>query len=117
MPIDSERLVELEARELDVLKQIRKHRNENSIAYFDYPNPKQLELLKAWNDVSKKVFVFSGGNRSGKTTIGAILAIATVVGYYPWNKEPVPIFHKYPRKIRYVGQDWENISGEFVSQH
>lgn len=111
MPIDSERLVELEARELDVLKQIRKHRNENSIAYFDYPNPKQLELLKAWNDVSKKVFVFSGGNRSGKTTIGAILAIATVVGYYPWNKEPVPIFHKYPRKIRYVGQDWEKHIG------
>lgn len=72
------------------------------------PNPKQKELLSAWDDPTKKVFIYSGGNRLGKTTVGTIVAISTMIGYWPWDKtKKFKFSHDKPRKVRYVGQDWE----------
>jgi hypothetical protein len=71
------------------------------------PNPLQKQLLEAWKNPAYKVFTYSGGNRLGKTTIGAILAIATVAGEWPWSGEKIPFPHDRPRKVRYVGQGWE----------
>lgn len=79
----------------------------NSFKFFLPPNPKQQELLKVWEDPKYKIGTFTGGNRSGKTSIGAIIAISTVIGEWPWSKVKLPITHNSPRKVRIVGQDWE----------
>ena len=72
------------------------------------PNPPQKRLLDAWDNQDNKVFVYYGGNRMGKTTAGAILAVATLLGYWPWDRNKTPIFpFKLPTAIRWVGQDWE----------
>jgi len=86
--------------------QIR-HRKENAIEFFTRPNPRQEELLEAWGHPHFKVFTFTGGNRLGKTTIGTIIGVATMRGRWPWNNLKLPFMHNQPRKVRYVGQDWE----------
>ena len=98
---------ELSLKELDVLEDLNKDHVKNAIYYFTRPNPPQELLLKAWRDPTKKVFTFTGGNRMGKTTIGTILALCTVFGEYPWSGERIQFPHNKPRKVRYVGQDWE----------
>lgn len=115
--------LKLEQARLDI--QRTKHEEENRLAFFGAvnperaaahadccklfrgPNPKQLELLAAWGNQKYKVFTYTGANRIGKTTIGAVIAHSTLIGKWLWNGEPVPIPHKLPRKVRYVGQDWE----------
>ena len=101
------RLKKIEAKENAVLTQMVSYRTDNLIEFFDRPNPLQAKLLKAWEDPSYKVFTFTGGNRIGKTTIGGIIAIATCIGFYPWNGQELIFPHRKPRKIRYIGQDWE----------
>lgn len=101
----AQRLLELEAIEAD-------HRENNMILYFDKPpnpgpNPLQEELLEAWFEPSLKVFVYSGGNRSGKTTILVLLALSTLFGKLPWNNKKIHFKHGRPRKVRIIGQDWE----------
>lgn len=44
---------------------------------------------------------------TGKTTIGAIIAINTAAGKWLWSGEKIFFPHNKPRKIRYIGQDWE----------
>lgn len=72
------------------------------------PNPPQKALLDAWKNPSYKVFTFSGGNRIGKTFVGSLLAICTMIGEYPWTGEKIQFPHPNPRKVRYVGQAWES---------
>ena len=52
MPQHSDRvkdkLREIEARELAVLKKIKTYRDGNLIEFFDRPNPLQEKLLDAW---------------------------------------------------------------------
>jgi hypothetical protein len=71
-------------------------------------NPPQKKLIEAWNNPAFKVFTYTGANRIGKTTIGAILAISTVLGEWPWSGVKIPFPHNEPRKVRYVGQAWES---------
>lgn len=91
---------------------------DNRILWFtkgrnpEYPesrdaNPLQAQLIEAWKNPQYKVFTYSGGNRIGKTTLGAIIGIATMFGEWPWSKEPIKFPHTNPRKIRYIGQSWE----------
>lgn len=108
------RLEALEMRELEILHLLKKHREDCPIEYFTRPNPPQKALLDAFDVPSYKVFVFSGGNRVGKTTIGTILAICYMVGYYPWSGRKINFNHNLPRKIRYIGQDWEKHIGQVV---
>ena len=83
------------------------YRQKNKIEFFTRPNPPQEELLEAWEIPRFKVFTFTGGNRLGKTTIGTIIGISTMAGKWPWNNKKMHFPHKKPRKVRYIGQDWE----------
>lgn len=50
---------------------------------------------------------FAGGLIHHNTTSGAIIAIATVAGEWPWSGKKLNFMHDKPRKVRYVGQGWE----------
>lgn len=50
---------------------------------------------------------FAGGIVHHNTTIGTILAESTMFGEYLWNGEKMFFPDDKPRKVRYVGQDWE----------
>lgn len=85
----------------------------NSIQDARYPelrkaNPLQTKLLEAWDNPRYKVFIYSGANRIGKTTILSIICISTMFGFWPWGQRKKLLFtHKEPRKVRIVGQGWE----------
>lgn len=89
------------------------YREKNLIEFFGrkgstlQPNPKQDRLLKAWLNRQKKVFTYTGGNRTGKTTIAAIIFICMMAGKWLWNDEDIWFPHNNPRKLRVIGQDWE----------
>lgn len=83
------------------------YRKANEIEFFTRPNPPQQELLEAWGIQHFKVFTFTGGNRLGKTTIGTIIGICTMAGKWLWDNRRIHFQHKMPRKVRYIGQDWE----------
>jgi hypothetical protein len=94
---------------------MKAYRDANRIEFFDKhpnpgPNPKQAQILEAFLDPTYKTFGMSGGNRLGKTTILTIIAICVIAGKYLWSGESLlHLFpHKYPRKIRYVGQGWQD---------
>ncbi|MFH0825940.1 MAG: hypothetical protein V2B18_24560, partial [Pseudomonadota bacterium] len=72
------------------------------------PNPKQAELLKGWLDPTKKVFTFTGSNRSGKSVFGTIMALSVVFGRTLWDDRKIEFMHRRPRRVRYVGQGWES---------
>ena len=101
------RLERLKREKHEKLSILNQHREGNLIEFFTRPNPLQKELLEAWLDPHYKVFTYTGANRIGKTTIGVILAIATLFGEFPWEKKRLPFTHAEPRKVRYIGQDWE----------
>jgi len=89
------------------LIQAELYRQNNKLYYFTKPNPLQKDLLDAWANPRYKIFTFTGGNRIGKTTIGTIIAFSTMLGYFPWSNQRLNFNHGQPRKVRYVGQDWE----------
>lgn len=101
------RAMDLEAKETSVIRAIQKDKEENKIYHFRTPNPPQKELLDAWLDWYLKVFTFTGANRIGKTTIGTVLAYCTMFGFFPWSRQKMKFPHRKPRKVRYIGQDWE----------
>ena len=92
-----------------------KYRDENRIEFFTTPpspgpNPKQAQILEAFLDPFFKTFGMSGGNRLGKTTILTLLGISVIFGKYPWDDTSLlHLFpHNQPRKVRYVGQGWQD---------
>jgi hypothetical protein len=95
--------------------QRERYQSDNRIEFFDHapnpgPNPKQAQILEAFLDNGLKTFGLSGGNRMGKTTILTILGISVIVGKYLWNGQSLlHLFpHNLPRKVRYVGQGWND---------
>ena len=95
--------------------QLDKYRADNRIEFFTTPpnpgpNPKQAQILEAFLDGYFKTFGMSGGNRLGKTTILTILGISVIFGKFPWDDTSLlHLFpHNYPRKVRYVGQGWND---------
>jgi len=94
---------------------MKAYRDANIIEFFDTPpspgpNPRQKDILEAWLDPFYKTFVFSGGNRGGKTTLLTLIGISMMAGKYLWNNQSLlHLFnHNKPRKIRYVGQGWHD---------
>ena len=92
-----------------------RYEQENRIEFFSTPpnpgpNPKQAQILEAFLDINLKTFGMSGGNRLGKTTILTLLGIATIAGKYIWDDTSLlHLFpHNLPRKVRYVGQGWQD---------
>jgi len=108
---DEKRIKELKLARLEVVKQQKQYREENKIEFFDSkfmsPNPVQRELLEAWTEPQHKVFTYTGANRIGKTTIGTIIGFSTLFGKWLWNDTRLHFPHSKPRKVRYIGQDWE----------
>jgi len=100
-------LKELAAKETELLAKMVSYKEANLIEFFNKPNPVQEKLLKAWDDPALKVFTFTGANRIGKTTIGTVIALSTLMGFWPWNNKKLIFPHKKPRRVRYIGQDWE----------
>lgn len=91
----------------DVLDNERWLRHQSCCKLFKGANPAQKKLLEAWDNPEYKTFTFTGGNRRGKTTLGVILALSTIFGKHLWNDKELQFNHKMPRKVRYIGQDWE----------
>jgi len=115
-------LKEIDAKIVTQLQEMNKYREDNKIEFFDTspkpgPNPRQQEILEAWLEEFYKTFTFTGGERSGKTTILTLIGISVMAGEYPWDNihsrkgSPTRLNylfpHSEPRKIRYIGQDWK----------
>lgn len=71
-------------------------------------NPAQKELIEAFESGLYKIFTYTGGNQIGKTSLGVILDICILLGKWIWSGEKIKFNHNEPRKIRLIGQDWEN---------
>ena len=112
----------VDAGQMRTLEMMAAYREDHRIEFFDKapnkgPNPRQAQLLQAFLNPQYNVFGYSSGNRSGKTTIAAMLAVSVVKGEYPWNHQSLMhLFpHTGPRKVRYIGQDWqEHIKGVVI---
>lgn len=109
------RLKEIKARKIEASKKVLAYREMNRIEFFDTPpnpgpNPKQQQLIEAFLDQSFETLGMSGGNRLGKTTILTLLGLSTVFGKFLWNNQSIlHLFpHNKPRKVRYVGQGWQD---------
>lgn len=117
-----EKLKDIKRQRIEVLQQFKEYQEHNPIYYFDTPpnpgpNPRQRDIIEAWLDTFYKTFTFTGGERSGKTTILTLIGISTMIGEYPWDNmhsrkgAPTKLSHLFPhnkpRKVRYIGQDWK----------
>jgi len=94
---------------------LQTYRDANRIEFFDTPpnpgpNPKQAQILEAFKELSIKTLGMSGGNRLGKTTILTIIGISVMLGKFLWDETSLlHLFpHNMPRKVRYVGQGWND---------
>lgn len=114
-----QRLILAKKKQLENLIWLRDFQKNNRLKYFNYEkplvngvylraNPKQQLLLNAWIDNKYKTFVYVGGNRAGKTTIGVIISLSILFGKWIWNDQPIIFPHDMPRKVRLVSQDWES---------
>ena len=70
-------------------------------------NPLQAELIEAWDDPTYTIFTYAGANRIGKTCILSIIAFSMMFGKWLWSNQKIHFGHHEPRKIRVIGQDWE----------
>lgn len=101
-------VAEIERQQAELIRGIEKYREDNKLEYVPKtPNQKQAAILDAFLDPAYKVFTYSGGNRSGKTTTGIWLSLSTMFGEYVWNHQKLHFPHRMARKVRIVGQDWE----------
>lgn len=93
-----------------------KRRREGFIRYWEcYPGGKQKDVFNRFT-ADKKVFVVLGGNRSGKTEVGAFIALAWLLGKDYFKDEPawnlvkdLPIPVGRPRTIWVVGLDFPTV--------
>jgi hypothetical protein len=93
---------------LRILTEVDKFQESNLIQFVpSQPNPAQRKILEAWMNPYYKVFTFTGANRIGKTTLAVWLSYATLFGQFPWDGTPLRFPHHLPRRVRYIGQDWE----------
>lgn len=106
---------ELKLKKLEIQKKILRYRERNLLEYFDTPpnpgpNPKQAQIIEAFQDISYKIMGMFGGNRFGKTTLLTIIGISVMIGKFLWNNQSIlHLFpHKKPRKVRYIGQGWQD---------
>lgn len=111
---NEEKLKELLEKKLALLKKRQKYEADNAIEFFGLTdekrkglNPPQRKVFDAFMNQLYKVLIYSGGNRSGKTTIFIICDICVMLGFIPWTGEKLVFSHNKPRKIRIIGQDWE----------
>ena len=110
-----EQIEAIKRKKIETLQLMTEIRSKNLIKFFNKPkseqgipaNPLQAELLEAWNEPQYKVFVYSGSNRLGKTTILSIVCFSVMFGKWMWNDQKIWFPHNKPRKCRILGQGWE----------
>lgn len=112
-----ERLKELQAQQIELLKKKNHYVSTNRMEFFGKGvaiegrklefNPLQADLIEGFTDWAYKIFTFTGANRIGKTYILTVLAFSMMFGKYLWDNTKLYYPHKNPRKVRYIGQDWE----------
>lgn len=118
MDLQSQALAELKRFKPEEAKAIlaaqgKKRREKMYPLYFD-AWPRQVEIIREWTkDI--KIFGILGGNRSSKTTLGAIIAAAWALGKDIFRNEPawdlvkdLPIPEK-PNTIWVVGLDFPTL--------
>lgn len=90
----------------------RKRREEHYIRYFT-PYPAQAKILSEFKN--QKIFGILGGNRSGKTELGAFIALAWALGKEYFENEPAYEYIKDlpippgPKNIWIVGLDFATV--------
>ena len=107
--MEIQRLPELErVAALDLL--IKKRRSKTYVKYFE-PWSEQIDALNKFRE-GIKVFGLLGGNRSGKTILGAFIAVAWCLGKKYFEGEPAWEFIKDlpipepPNNVWLVGLDF-----------
>jgi hypothetical protein len=98
------------AAEEAVQKKLR-YRDSHKIEFFE-PLTYQQKLIDLFM-ANKKTLLFQGGNRAGKTTLGACIVGACCLGIFPWNKKATP-WGDVPVKARILCEDWEHHAKEVV---
>lgn len=99
---------------LAVLKVMEDKRRENHFIRYFQPYPKQSEILKEFTD-DKKIFGILGGNRSGKTELGAVISLAWALGKEYFRDDPAYEFVKdlpippTPNNVWIVGLDFPTV--------
>lgn len=80
---------------------------EESRRIFPLAHLRPHERQLAFTQSTKRIRVFLGGNRSGKTYIGAAEAIAHALGYRPWEIDDVgPFGSDYPAREEVPESAW-----------
>lgn len=94
----------------EIEQEEKRRQEENKIKYYA-PHPKQ----DAFHKDGAKLRLFMGGNRSGKTTAGAIEAISYALGERPFYPLSSPYHYTgRPAKIRIWGEDYTNHIGQVI---
>src|ERR1051326_4118280 len=99
---------------LAVLEAVEKKRRENHYINFFPPYSKQREILRQFT-ADKKIFGILGGNRSGKTELGAVIALAWALGKPYFEGDPAYEFVKdlpippTPNNVWVVGLDFSTV--------
>lgn len=109
-PVELRRLLkELDFERFAADREAERLERENALYFVPKrPNPKQALVLDAFLNPRYKVFTYTGGNRSAKTTTCIWLALSVLYGRYLWDPSKILSFvHDKPRRVRIVGQDWE----------
>ena len=109
------RLREIKQEKIKLFQMQRDYKNSNLLEFFNRPkeeggmpaNPLQAELLEAWENPMYKVFAYTGSNRIGKTTILSIICMSVMFGKWLWNDKKLYFPHSKPRRVRIIGQAWE----------
>src|SRR3972149_2614216 len=105
-------LEEAERLELALLKKKEKDYEQNLVLTFK-PHQKQQAFFAAVANAQKKVVIFQGGNRSGKTTSLIVAIVSLMLGYFPWAPA-IFLRFKPPIKVRLFGEDWTHHVGQVL---
>jgi len=73
---------------------------------------KQQFAIDAVKNNRKKVIIFQGSNRSGKTTWLITTLVSLLLGEFPWSKEATRF--KSPIRARLFGEDWLHHIGQVI---
>lgn len=110
-----ERLARLpEGEQLAVLEALQQKRRQKTFVKYFEPWSEQQDALKQFT-ADKKVFGLLGGNRSGKTVLGAFMAVAWALGKTYFKDEPSWEFLKDlpipepPNNVWIVGLDYNTV--------
>lgn len=106
------RLKKLQAKRLELESAMQRYKDEHRIEFWKpWPHQRRtLELL----DQGKKVVLLQGGNRIGKTVLGACLVVSECLGKRAWAEGGATLFSGRPIRVRIIASDWEHHAQEVL---